>query len=363
MPSSADNLEQKQLGQATPSYSQPNTPGLPSKPHYSDVGTSRRKSGSPTNKSSNPIGRPRNNTTNNAKKRPSQPNTPSVSSALARQLYVDSSMQTEPEEDDAAWYRPPAASMTARKPYVSITKRLLLRSQQDRARLEERREAALEPSEAMKPNEPVETNTSNSMPTQENVDIEMQDAGSARSPPLTNTTEAAKSGNGHPIADRNPTPEIKPPPPWPSDERPRPINGYRSSDLKVQLPPKPSISSDSASSTPIVETPTSAIPQSPFSNNPPMLPSSLSHSVSSLVQPSPIKKKISLNEWSSRRKGSQPATEMQTSNSPTMLPGSLKPPSLTNGISKDTEMQGSAIVDTPKAEESNPIEQGKDPKL
>ncbi|KAL6717168.1 SET domain-containing protein 3 [Lecanora helva] len=359
--SPSDNEKQKQLGNAVLSHSQPNTPGLPSKSHYSDASTSRRKSGSPTSKSSSTIGRPRNNTTSNAKKRTSHPNTPLVPSPLIKQNYVSSAMQTDPEEDADAWYRPPTIQVAARKPYMSLTKRLLLRSQQDRAKLEERRKAALEPHEAGKPNGVVETNKATSPTAQDAADVEMRDADSAHSPPWTNISEAANTQNPSSLFDRNPTAEIKPPPPWPTDERYRPINGYRSSDLRVQLPPKPTLSLDSTSSTPLVETPTSTT-QTPFTTNPPPLSSSQSHSLSGLVQPSPIKKKISLKDYSNRRKGSQPATDSQTSTSPMMHSGALKPPPLANGTSKDVEMQGSAVIDTPKVEENNPIEESKEGK-
>lgn len=360
--SHTDQQEQKQLGHPPTSFSQPNTPGLPLKPHYADASTSRRKSGSPTTKPSNPVGRPRNNTVNNAKKRPSHPNTPLVPSPLTPRNYVDSSMQTEPEREDA-WYTPPPVPTVARRPYMSLTKRLLLRSQQDRAKLEERRKVASERSDGVKSNGVIGTSTGSSVRAPEDTDVEMPDAGSTHSSPRTKLMEDMNTSTTHPSADRATTSEIKPPPPWPTHEQSRPTNGYRSNDLRVQLPTKLSLTSNSASNTPLVETPTSAISQSPFSHNPTTTAPPFSHPSSSLVQPSPIKKKVSLGEYFSRRKGSQPATEMQTSSSPTMQQGILKTPALlTNGALKEAEVQGSAVVDTPKGEEGNPLEQRRDSK-
>lgn len=339
----------KQPGHFVTSYSQPNTPGLPSKPQYTDASTSRRKSGSPTIKSSNSVGRPRNSTFTNTKKGSSQPNTPMLPSPLIRQKYVNSSMQTEPDEEDA-WYRPPAGPTGPRRPYVSLTKRLLLRSQQDRAKLEERRRPSLELSinsyNGHDPGDP--------RPSRENIDTEMEDHGSAQASTMGNAPESAANSIGRPL-DRAADVEIKPPPPWPAIEQSRPVNGYRSNDLRVQLPPKPSLSSGSSVNTPLVETPTSAIPQSPFTNNPTTYPPTLSHAASSLVHPSPIKKKVSLGEYFSRRKGSQPATDVPANSSPTLQQGAFRPSPGTNGDIKDVELQSRAVVDTPKREEADPI--------
>lgn len=268
-------------------------------------------------------------------------------------------MQTEPEEDDA-WYRPLAAPTVAKKPYMSLTKRLLLRSQEDRAKLEERRKASLEYYEGFP------TNGVSEPTARENMDVEMQDAGSGHRPPSVSATEDATSNTSvtHLLDNRSTIAEPKPPPPplWPTDEQSRPVNGYRTTELKVQLPLKPSFSSDSTSNTPLVETPTSTVSQLPITQLSTAIPLSFPHSLSSVVQPSPIKKKVSLGEYfASRRKGSQVAVESQTSGSPTMQQGVLKPSSLTNGISREAEMQGSVVVDMPKGEESNPIGQCEKP--
>ena len=355
----ADSKGQKQLGHATITHSQPSTPDIPLKTHYTDASSFCRKSGSPTFKTSNPVGRPRNDTFN-VRKRLSQPHTPSASFPSIRQNYVNSSMQTESEEEDP-WYNSIASPFVAKRPYMSLTKRLLLRSQQDRAILEERRKFTVEHSEVTIANGADARDLSRLKPVPINVDIEMLDVESALTLPLKNVVEEANSSIACPVTDRSIATGMKPPPPLTIDQI-RALNGYRSNDLRVQLPPKPSVSSDSASNTPLVETPTSTISQSPFSQISTAVASSFPHSSSGLVQPSPIKKKVSLGEYFSRRKGSQPATEIQANGSPTMSVGNLKRPPLMNGILRDGESQAHAVVDTSKGEENDVTDQDTDPK-
>ncbi|KAK4696875.1 uncharacterized protein P7C71_g1122, partial [Lecanoromycetidae sp. Uapishka_2] len=359
----------KQVNNSVISLSQPNTPGLSSKPQYTDAGTSRRKSGSPTGKSFNAVSRPRSNTANNPKKRLSQPNTPAVPSPLVRHNYVSHAMQTEPDEEDA-WYTPPNSSGPPKKPYMSLTKRLLLRSQRDRANMEERRRASFESSEVPQNNGHHDDKITTSVLSHGQEDTIMHDAG------LMHVSLADTSAqSAHPpdrkasMTEHTSSGDIKPPPLWPAVEQSRPVNGYRQNDLRVQMPTKPSISADSSANTPLVETPASAIPQSPFTQNPPPFPPTFSHSSSNLIQPSPIKKKVSLGEYFSRLKGSQPASEMSASSSPPLHQGAFKPVLSSNGESNgestDVATQDSAIVDTPKKEEGDPLAAGesKDPKL
>lgn len=363
-------ITSKHFNNTVTSLSQPNTPGYLSKPQYVDSGTSRRKSGSPTGKSFNAVARTRSNTAINLKTRPSQSNTPMVPSPLVRQNYVSHAMQTEPDEEDA-WYKRPTVPFLPKKPYISLTKRLLLRSQQDRAKMEERRRASLESSDGPQTNghHVAESITAASSHGQE--DTVMHDAASMHASLADSSPHNAHAlDRKASMAEQISTGDIKPPPPppWPAVEQSRPVNGYRQNDLRMQMPTKPSISTGSTANTPLVETPTSAIPQSPFTQNPPPFPPAFSQSSSNLVQPSPIKKKVSLGEYFSRRKGSQPATEMSTSSSPPMHLGALKPMFSSNGEangdSKDGAMRDSALVDTPK-EESDPLTAGdsKDPKL
>ena len=357
-PLPAEKMEQKQLGHTATSFSQPNTPALPTKPQYADASTSHRKSGSPTTKYSSTTGRPRSGVAAKVKKRSSQPNTPSIPSPLIRPNYISTAMQTDRDDDDD-WYMPPSAPVLAKKPYMSLTKRLLLRSQRDRERLEERRRASI--------NNPTRLDgvgdSGNRVTPQIHEDSEMQDAGSGT--PSLSLLASTDSLLHTPSS----TGELKPPPLWPSNgsqaapEQSRPINGFRMNDLRVQLPSKPSVATDSASSTPVIETPSSTVPQSPFVQTSVSYPPLFTNPPSNLVQPSPIKKKVSLGDYLSRRKGSHPATEMPASSSPTMQHGTLKNLASTNGEPKDA-LHGSAIVETPK-EEHDPLAtvESKDPNL
>lgn len=364
----ADDLEQKQLGHIAASVSQPNTPGL-SKPQYADASTSRRKSGSPTAKPSSSVfsgfARPR--TANIAKPRKisSLPNTPSIPSPLFRQNYVSTAMQTDPDEEDD-WYKPPALSAPAKRPYVSLTKRLLLRSQQDRQRLEHRRRLSLEASlgqdgsrQGPSPSQAsCRLDIIGGSQMQPFEDAEMQDADNSQSPGSTHVSAGLGSSNFH-LPERPSIAEtIKPPPPpWPSTspqhqaEQQRHVNGFRHADLRVQLPNKSQLAGESASNTPIIETPTSAIPRSPYTLNLGAFPPSFSAS-SNLVQPSPIKKKVSLSEYFSKRKGSTP-NDKHTGGSPEMQQSDSKQLGALNGENKKTAVDDSAIIVTPKREDGD----------
>ena len=356
-PSFAEKWEQKQLGHTATSFSQPNTPGLSTKTQYAEASISRRKSGSPTTKTSNAFARTRTGAATHVKKRSSQPNTPSIPSPLIRPDYVSTSMQTDREDEDD-WYRQPGDPILAKKPYMSLTKRLLLRSQRDREKLEERSRVSINDSSRLE----ATGDSGKIVAPQMHEDTEMQDAGFGQS------SLSARASSDPPLPGPSNSAELKPPPLWHSNgvqaaaERSRPFNGFR--DLRVQLPSKPSVPADSASNTPLMETLTSTIPNSPFVQNSASYPSLVSSSSSSLVQPSPIKKKVSLGEYFSRRKGSQPATEMPASNSPTMQQGALKHLENVNGESRDGAMHGCAIIEMSK-EEHDPLatEESKDPNL
>lgn len=344
----------KQLGHTAMSLSQPTTPGLSTKPQYADAGTSRRKSGSPTVKFYNPAARPKNGAATGVKTRSSQPNTPSTPSALTRPNYVSTAMQTDRDDDD--WYSPPCAPVSVKKPYISLTKRLLLRSQRDREKLEERRRSSINNSVPLNAN----GHSGSSAPQIHDaaeMEYSAQPPKSAHAP--TDTLSHTPSN----------TAELKPPPLWHSNgsqaatEQSRPINRFRTNDLRVQLPSKPSVTTDSASNTPLIETPTSTVPQSPFVQNSASYPPLLSNSSSSTVQPSPVKKKVSLGEYFSRLKGSQPPSEMPSS-SPIMQHGTLKNFASLMGEPKDSAMHGSAIMETPREDhESLVTGESKDPNL
>ena len=269
-------------------------------------------------------------------------------------------MQTEPDEDDD-WYKPPTGSLPPKRHYMSLSKQLLLRSQQDRARQEERRKLSMSNADVTQADGQHLPGRENADPSQAHLDTEIPEVRAVPSPASMHTSLSDPSAhNPRPPEDDTVPADIKPPPPWPAAEKSRPLNGFRQSNLHVQMPTKPNLPSDITVNSPLVETPTSAMPQSPFAQHPTAFPPSFPHSASSLVQPSPIKKKISLGEYFNQRKGSQPTTEITTV-SPQLQQAAFK----AAGETKDVAMQGSAIVDTPKQEESDPlaVAESKDPKL
>ena len=358
VPSSAEAWHQRQLGHTPMPFFQPHTHGLSSKSQYADASTSRRKSGSPTNKSSNTSARTRAGSATHVRKRSSQPNTPSISSPLVRPDYVSCAMQTDHDDEDD-WYRPICGPVLAKKPYLSLTKRLLLRSQRDREKLEERRRARMNDTNGSEANGGC--GKFPALPTHEDADL--KDAGYRQSA----LSAHASTDNLSSIASNS---AVLKPPLQPSNglqssvEQSQPLSGFRIDDLRVQLPPKPPMPADSASNTPIIETPNSAMSQSPFAQNPGSFSSLFSSTSTNLLQPGPTKKKVSLGEYISRRKGSQPATEMPASNSSSMQHETLKHLRTINGESKDGPIHSCAIVEMPK-EEHDPLatEESKDPNL
>ena len=347
---------------------------MPLKAQHVDPSVSRRKSGSPTAKSSNAPGRPRSFTISNLKKRSSQPNTPSVPSPLIRQNYVNCSMQTEPDEND--WYESPAAPAPAKRHYMSLTKQLLLRSQRDHKRLEEQRRLLQKMPTSSQTQQHIVHISESFFASPVHEETCMQDAGSVEPDTARcNRTEcgAHKPWAAHPIENTlngTSAADIKPPPPWPSShamhlasEQSRPANGFRPNDLRVQLPQQPTVLPDSASSA-VVDTPTSTVAHSPFSQNPSNYPPPFTSSSSNLVQPSPVKKKLSLGDYMSRRKGSHSITEKPTSNSPIMQHGTLKAVGSLSRESTGTSMNVGPVTDTAEKEAILPsAAKSKDPKL
>lgn len=339
---------QKQPGHTVPSFSQPNTPSFSTKPQYADAGTSRRKSGSPTLRGSNGLARPRNPNPLAAKKRSSCPNTPAIPSPLARPNYVDGATQTDMHDQDD-WYNPPQSPARPRKPYMSLTKRLLLRSQHDRQKLDEKKRSVEDSPAQHSPGVQSGAAIANMHISHTQEDIEMQDADHTQE--RSESMQAPDRPQHAPISSASP--DLKPPPRPPSDQGAF-LNGYRPPDLDVQLPAKPNQSSDSSSSTPLTQTPTSTVPLSPFiqpsaSYPPPFLTSSSTGH----IQPSPAKKKVSLSDYMKRKASHSTTDSKHASGSPEMSHTALKQP-LTPANGSRT-MEGSAIVETPAKEENNPL--------
>ncbi|PGH17832.1 hypothetical protein AJ80_04655 [Polytolypa hystricis UAMH7299] len=271
-----------------------------------DTSQTRRSSSSPVKLSPRSSSTPRRGSHSSARK-PSGPNTPVIGSPLGRPQYVDSEMQTEPDEHDPH-YVPPKP--TPRHSFVPLTKRLLKRCYEDRLRLEEENRMSPVTARARSPMvSPLSTGTNDgairSQRPQE--DVEMKDADTSMTPPKARSWSSILSAmstetsppNGQP---RSESPFKLPPHPWPSAVAhhlpvlAKPTNGMRA-DLRVQLP-APQFTSPGLV-TPNASTPSSV--QSPLS-----VKTTVSHPPgqspgSSITAPSPVKKKLSLGDYMSRR--------------------------------------------------------------
>ncbi|KAA6414715.1 MAG: hypothetical protein FRX48_01465 [Lasallia pustulata] len=372
----------KQLGHTASSFSQPNTSSVTSRPRYTDASTTHQQPGSPACRSPQPPAMP--NFSANSPKRSPQPHTPFVASPLTRPQYVSRAMQTDCDENDD-WYHSLTLSATTPKPYISLTKRLLIRSHTDRVRLEERMRAEVvssshivsqplcdqpDTSGMMDTNGGMEPDSAPAQQTHE--DVEMQEAHldyerPSGVPSSNLPVERLRPPDTPPITSDNPPHSNffkPPPPPWPTSNNALPPNGYRVADMRVQLPPTPSFSTNPASILVAPNSFSSSLAQSPSSrssNSYPPLASSLS--APSIVQPSPVKKKLSLGDYMSRRSNHKVETPGtvgdRMGSSPTMSQSLLKP---LGEETKGNEIGEATIVETPVREDGEFSEENKDPK-
>ena len=353
-----DLVKQKQLGHSVISFSQPNTPALASRSQYADASTSRRKSDSPTGKPSDSIGRPRNSNAGTLKNKISQSNTPTNPSPLAQPNYVSTAVQTDIDDGDD-WYKPPAQSLRPKIPYLSLTKRLLLRSQHDRQKLEERRRSAeVSPNQkCIHLQENISGHDPQSSPSHE--DVEMADAEptlSSEAPYSAECMQASVRTSGVPIS-QSPT-ELKPPA-WPSQpaqsftDQSVAGDAVRSTELPLQPPLKPLQLSDPSSNNPPAQIPASTLSQSPLTQAPSSYSAFLASS-GGPVPPSSAKKKVSLSDYI-KRKGSHSTDSKPMSGSPEMSHSTLRNPFAISTTNGQNLIEGSPIVDTPRKEECNPL--------
>ncbi len=386
-PQSYANLQsQKQLGHTTISVSHPNTPNVVFKPNYIDSAASQGLSQSPTSRNHQRL-----NMTDEAHEGASQYNTSQFAHASdslrpRRPTYVDAMMQTEPDDTDA-WLAPPLRGDLKRKPFVSLTRRLLQRCHEERVRLEHHKDIVV--GERSRTDEPTSNvpllvddsaQSDTPMPSamevkqQDSQDIEMRDIGpdsaeGAVLNPSDSTVEKPRPPDALATTAELPTQEHNsstkpPPPPWPTSPStpahhvPLPSNGYRCVDLRVQLPPPPLFTTNTTSTPSVSGTPTSTInsvAQSPISHGSHSYPPAFSLSVTQMVQPSPVKKKLSLGDYMSRKSNkAEPSTALDKGNqatSPTAPLGLLKPSTSFKEQSKAQTVEGSAIEEGPRTEE------------
>ena len=336
-----------------PSFSQANTPELDSKPRYIDAGTSRRVSGSPVGRlppnslslNNKPIGRRR--SSSHLAQTPATLNT-------SRPNYVSTSVQTEPDEQ-ASWYKIPQPNQP-RKPFMSLSKQLLLRSQRNRLRLEQRLRA--EVFQRQDPVGPMHDSHGNvAVSTEACGDIDMQDIQSSHGLVPAKKTDGSPTQKPRPpddpgIQTQDTNTRFKSPLP------PQSNNGNRATDLRVQLPSaivQPGGDGISASPRDIAQSP--VMGQSPFIQTPSSYPPLFSTSTSNMVQPSPVKKKVSLGEYMSRRsnKADAPSGGEKLGNNSPILSHTFKPLAALHEAKSDFANSGPA-VDTSKEKYENPYE-------
>jgi len=375
LPYGADKLDQKPGTHYSSLTSQPSTPAVASKPRYVDSGTSRRDSGSPASRS--PVG-----SIPAVGKAPSNLNIPSLPSPLARNNYTDSSMQTDPDPE-TDWTMGDTDQPTPRKPFVSFTKRLLKRCHRERVLLVGTQKSPLQVKatpgpidDAVAAPTAIETSKEYRDPdgdtVMRDVDVLALPAELSSNSPVEKPRPPDESPMASDASAPSQTPILKPPPlpqawslPSPS-ERKQSINGYRTADLRVQLPPKQLFSG--APMTPsVIGTPGSisgSIAQSPILQTPGGHPPLFSAPISNLVQPSPVKKKLSLGDYMSRKNSHKVDTPTTVTATPPTAPGSsptmthtmLKPSESTIEEAKENITEGSAVMETPKVEPGDPME-------
>lgn len=365
-----DNMKQKQLGHGMTFASLPNTPGFSARPRYSDTNTSGKRSSSPVKRLKADVA--------GFTKGP-RPKTSRTNSRTLRRDYVNVSVQTDTNDlvDDAT---PWPSQIQKRKPYISLGKRLLIRCEQDRQRMDEQRRLS---SKAV--NEPIENNLvadtaglgasgentpevpANNILTPPSVDTEMLEV------PVIEGMANGELPSSHTSVKHRPpdreqgnssamlTHAIKPPPPpavlhaaATGPDRENPANGFRSTNLRVQLPSVPQMPHDPASAPSMTTNTTPIVGRSPFSHIPSSYPPLYSSSTANAVAPSPVKK-VSLSEYFSRQKNSSHSADKGLVSSPTMHQSVCKTGGHAEEEAKGDCSEGSMIVDTPQKDEIDPI--------
>lgn len=337
-----------------PPASQPNTPGI-AKPHYADASTSRRGSGSPVTKQFGNLHVSGRSKPTTASKNGTKSSLPVVRSPKHLKNYRDCGVQTDPDENDD-WQKSSTILPTMKKPYISLTQRLLRRSQQERQVLEQRRRAALEITSGIP--RPTDMNTNGSAGghhVQGQSDAEMQDAGAMfsthkplTSPPLPQGQDPSLDQE---ILRANPT-GVSLHSAMIAHETSHEANGLTSIDLPGQPPPKPPEGAFAGQNP--VETPTSSGPHSPMGMTTTAAVTTLHPTTNTAnIQPSPALKKMSLTEYLARKGSLSGAASASGGNDKSSntggsgnpgLPPPLQSPSIPRALSSSNTEQTSAAV-------------------
>lgn len=381
-------MDQRQLGHSTSSLSQPNTPGLTSRPRHADANTFHQKSISPVFRSLH---------TPSAMENASPASSVRLSqngvfntSTLPRSVYVNNATQTDvPESTD--WYEPIKSGNPRRRPYISLTKRLLIRCQRDRERLDNQPSMSYvgmnEKLECTNPHppekivkEPDGVDPMNLGQCDSPEDTEMRDAEPQQTSRFVNLSLNAPVQKPRPPdyvdVDSAPAvvmdvkhPQPPPPPPPPSSLRgeqlpvlhSRPPNGYHSPDLRLDLPQTPQLLGAATLDTSVVAS-KPVTTSSPLSQASHISLQPLSTTSSALTQPSPVKKKMSLVDYKTymKKKVSYQKAEALSlpekgAYSSEVLPqDNIKKPNMDGEIKVPTT-EGSIIVKIPNKDDDSTV--------
>ena len=363
----ADGEHQKQLGHGITFPSQPNTPAATSIPRYVHGGISGKNPGSPAIKSTaNPV----------AFAKDSQTSMHPVTSPTLGHNYQSVSIQTD--ADDAADHDA-RFSYHSRKPkqYVSLGKRLLIRCQRDRERMDQGKKLSLADNKSA-PNEDLAADisevqfpehttmggssedTTKDLPGESKLPDFPHDGSPTNVDPHLND-DSLKHKLSHvetedPLRPHSSAIKAPPPPdllhaPTAPPTRTKAINGFRSTDLRVQLPSVPPIPHDPASAPSIATVTTPAVARSPFSHTANSYPPLFPGSTPGAVQPSPVKK-VTLGEYFNRQRNkTQSLDGVGAAYSPITQQSVLKSLESVDEEIRGDSMGGNAIVDTPKKED------------
>ncbi|KAK8051871.1 PHD-finger domain-containing protein [Apiospora rasikravindrae] len=314
-------------------------PNGTSERRYVDAGTNRSMSGSPASSVSPHTisrGRPQSSTHH-------WPSQSGRSSEGPRLEYRDASVQTD--HVDGEWFSPQREVPKPKKRIVSLSKRLLESRHRLRADGEERRGSL-----AASP-----TSVTSAM-----VKMDL-DSPSLKQTARFPSPEAVKETN-LPVAPQHAdvaitdTAMVDAPPVSPTDRRPSvvttasstsPASNTKSPDLRVQMPPPSMFHAPSVSASPVTPASTAGgIVQSPF---PSSLPNPFGQASinGTAAQPSPVKKKLSLSDYTKSRMNKAAAAAAAAKPTET----SLKPPTVPEG-SKSPLSADVAMLDCPAADKS-----------
>jgi len=321
---------------STKANSEAPTPTLPNgfaERHYVDAGTSRSKSGSPASPGS-----------------PHDPNLRRIglgidsgsrqNSAAPHTNYCDAAVQTDPE--DCPWYRASSPVDTPKRRLVSLSKRLLdnrirlrLDEEERRKRLSVDQEA---PPVAMEIDSPSDIKTPIPSPSLGTEPERISPTGSAG---LRDSSDTLMPD----------TPAVSPTTLRLNGITPsNPIKHKMSPDLRVQMPPVPAFGSPTASAPSSATTPLSAgasLVQSPFSATAFTSPFGISSLNGVAANPSPVKKKLSLSDYTKSRMNKSAASR------PSVGTTVLRPIPNSEDPKSATSVDTGGTLDSPTAEKLN----------